>query len=292
MCKVVVISVNYNSDEAGLQFVSSLTKSSAASEVDVSLVLVDNTERDSSGLFFERVHAYNPDVVCIKAPKNVGYFNGARLGFNEYLQTNTLPEWVMVSNVDLEINDVGFFQNLLILCGTEGTEDIGVVAPSIWSNVSKRDLNPYCYYKTSQKMMHLYRVIYRSYYTYNLFVLLSIIKSGIRRIFCTKKSGDRMLTSERTLTSQQDIYAPHGACLLFSKLYFERGGTLNYPMFLYGEEFFVAETAKKLGLRIVYDPRLRMISNDHVSTGRFPRSRQIASYHYESTVFVVDAYFR
>jgi GT2 family glycosyltransferase len=288
MGNVVVIGVTYNSDEAALQFVRSLTRTSAASTADVSLVLVDNTERDNSDLFFERVRKENPNIVCIKSPRNLGYFNGAKLGFNEYLQTNSLPEWVMVSNVDLEFTDVGFFQNLLSL---RGAEDIGVVAPSIWSNANQRDWNPKISLRPSSKKMHLYKIMYRSYHVYNLYTFLSIIKSRIKRFFLTKNTSTQILIPEKVSAVQKDIYAAHGACFIFSRYYFQRGGTLNYPVFLYGEEFFVAETVRKLGLRIVYDPRLKVISNDHVATGRFPRSRQIASYHYESALFVADTYF-
>src|SRR2546427_119628 len=64
------------------------------------------------------------------------------------------------------------------------------------------------------------------------------------------------------------IYAPHGALFIFSRRYFEAGGYLDGNLFLYGEEISVAEICRSLGLPVIYEPSLRVLHNEHQSTGR------------------------
>jgi GT2 family glycosyltransferase len=288
MHTVLIVGVSYNCDQAALRFINSLASISLESKVSTSIMLVDNTERDSSTLFFERVNDLNPKVVCIKSPRNLGYFGGARLGLETYLQTNPLPDWIIVSNVDLEFRDSTLLSGLGDL---SRAENVGVIAPAIWSEINQSDWNPKIRSRPAKMRMHLYKILYRSYYIYNIYILLFVLKSRARHILGQSAKRSEIRAEGEKDLARQDIYAPHGACIIFSKLYFQRGGSLDYPMFLYGEEIFVAESARRLGLRVVYDPNLRVCSYDHVATGRFPRSRHIASYQYDSAVFIADTYF-
>src|SRR5262249_2176510 len=94
-----------------------------------------------------------------------------------------------------------------------------------------------------------------------------------------------------TSTGPVPIYAPHGSFIAFRRTYFERGGSLNHPVFLFGEEIFVAETARRLGLTISYDRRLEVIHREHKSTGYFPSPR-ISAYSSQAATYCADQYFR
>ncbi len=72
------------------------------------------------------------------------------------------------------------------------------------------------------------------------------------------------------------IYAPHGAFFIFSRRYFEAGGFVDGNLFLYGEEISVAEICRSLGLAVVYEPSLRVLHNEHSSTGK-----RISRFSYE-----------
>ncbi|MGC8979631.1 glycosyltransferase family 2 protein, partial [Caldisericum sp.] len=89
----------------------------------------------------------------------------------------------------------------------------------------------------------------------------------------------------------QEIYAPFGACIIFHRNYFEAGGTLNTECFLFGEEIFVAETARKLNLRILYDPELKVIHHEHSSISIL-KSKQKAFYAYQSIKYYIDKFFK
>src|SRR5690606_22306175 len=78
-----------------------------------------------------------------------------------------------------------------------------------------------------------------------------------------------------TLSSMHPIYAPHGSFVLFSRGYFENGGILDYPLPLYGEEIFVAETCRAIGADVVYVPEIEVQHDEHVST-RLLNSKRVS----------------
>jgi GT2 family glycosyltransferase len=246
------------------------------------VVVVDNTPRDSSEALFARLRVVDPRVRTVKAQRNLGYFGGACHGWEEWQkEPGILPEWVVVSNVDVGFVDQAFFVRLL---QAPYPGDIGVVAPSIRSEARHGDWNPKIGTRPSRRRMHAYKLLYRSRWLFNFYEMLARVKyalTGSRR----SRAG-----SEEPGTTPRFIYAAHGACMLFAREYFVRGGTLRYPSFLFGEEIFVAETARELGLRTVYDPQLAMTSEDHVSTG-WLRSKRMVEYMRESAVFLADRYF-
>src|SRR4029077_13065198 len=87
---------------------------------------------------------------------------------------------------------------------------------------------------------------------------MSVIKGRLRR-------ATQRMRSKKSFTSPVDVFAPHGAFVVFHKSYFEAGGTLRYGSFLFGEEIFVGETALRLGRRVVFDPRLEVIHAGGIS---------------------------
>lgn len=291
LLRVLVISVSYESDSAALRFLRTLHQVSGVIGVEITAVLVDNSERSESTSFFEHAQIEYPGTICLKPSSNLGYFGGARYGLTTYYELGGLePDWVMVSNVDIRFTDKSFFAYLR---DASALKAAGIIAPSIWSELRQCDWNPNLGVRPSRFMMHLYKWIYRNYYTLNLYLLFSKVKYLLKQVLSYTMAivqGNSAAPANLSAIPRL-IYAPRGACILFSKLYFTAGGTLDHPAFLYAEEVFVAETALKLGLSVLYDSHLRVNHDDHVSTGEF-RSRKIAKYISDSTAVVVERYFQ
>ena len=281
---VVVIGVNYRSDDVALEFVRSLGQASHSGRVTI--VLVDNTERDDSSALFQLVRRESPNAMCMKAPSNLGYFGGARFGLSEYLNRAELPDWIIVSNVDIDFRNVGFLKGLQNLAGLS---DVGVVAPCIWSDIYARDRNPKMVARMTRRQIHFYIWLYRHRYLAMAYVFVACQAKQLLRVFAHDKSPSAGCEVEHEMRPRP-IYAAQGSCIIFTKEYFLRGGNLNHPSFLFHEEIFVAETARRLNLQVVYDPRIQVFHNDHVSTGRFYSSRMI-SYLYESSVAIAREYY-
>ncbi len=245
-------------------------------------MLVDNSERGDSGGFSRRVNENNPQIRCLQAPRNLGYFGGANYGLKRYLAISELPDWVIVCNVDIEFSDNQFFSALQ---GLKSTESLGVVAPRIWSARSKRDLNPKISQRPSKGRMLFYKVIFGNYFLQMAYEVLSFLKGSLRAQIVEKLPED-----QRPENGVVPIYAAHGSCMIFSRRYFIAGGSLEYSVFLFGEEIFVAETAKRLGLAVGFCPWLYVLDNEHASTGII-RSRKVAGYMKDATNYLVEHYF-
>ena len=103
------------------------------------------------------------------------------------------------------------------------------------------------------------------------------------------KRGHREIPDTPAM-QERKIYAPHGACLVFKDDYFVRGGTLDLPNFLFGEEVLVAETSLNLGLDIVYHPELLIFDYEHASTGFFI-TPAINRYNREAIQSILERYY-
>lgn len=282
----LVIAINYRTDEHAVQLARSLA---AYSEQDVRVIIVDNSERGDSEVFARMIHAANPHVQCIQAPANLGYFGGANFGLKRYLVHSSLPQWVIICNVDIEFRDPTFFTTLY---QANISDSVGVVGPRIWSARFQRDLNPKIRQRPTRQRMRFYKIVFGSYYLQAAYEFLSIAKYGLKaqirsaRAHVLKRPEDKVSDG-----GSAPIYASHGSCMIFNRRYFLSGGTIEYPVFLFGEEIFVAETVRQLGLSVVYWPQLWVFDKEHASTGGATRSRKVAGYMNEATRYLAQKYF-
>ncbi len=65
---------------------------------------------------------------------------------------------------------------------------------------------------------------------------------------------------------------------------------LDHGAFLCGEELFVAETARRLRLPILYDPRISVVHLEHASLRRYT-SRRLLSFLRDTTDYITQTFF-
>jgi hypothetical protein len=133
--------------------------------------------------------------------------------------------------------------------------------------------------------MHAIKWAQQTVPTRSVWGAASRVKSVFKRLTNRPRGTD---ADSRSRARLRRIYAPHGSFIVFSREYFDRGGTLAHVPFLYGEEIMVAETARRLNLAVVYDPGFQIKHVEHSTTGKNPLVRQ---YQAESAKYCADAYF-
>lgn len=273
---VLVVCIHYRSAEATQRYLERLAALHGRERLQV--VVVDNSAQD--GRFEPRPTALGERVQVATPERNLGYFGGAAFGLRTYVGRHPLPDWVVVSNVDLAFGSSDFLARLEAL---GGAADLGVVGPAIRSQLTGHDQNPYLRERPAPARMWAYRWLYASYGLYTAYMLTSTAVRHARRALGVQagRGGPG---------APANVYAPHGSFLAFTRAYFERGGTLDYPSFLFGEEIFVAETCRALGLRARYEPGLEVLHEEHVTTGVL-RSRRIARFEAESARANAERYF-
>lgn len=175
---------------------------------------------------------------------NPGYFGGIRRAM---LKTDVMAyDYAIISNVDLTVEE-DFFE---MLTAYDCTEDTGWIAPQIWSAQEGRDRNPKILRRYPVKTLKMLKTIFH-------FPHLWAIK---RWITTRQKRWETHPAGE--------IYGGHGSFIILTRRYFERCGVIDYPVFLFCEEIWLAEQCRKAGLRVMYEPSLKVSDAEHASTGR------------------------
>jgi GT2 family glycosyltransferase len=287
---ILTICVSYHNDEEAAGFARGLLnqKGSFAQRV----MLVDNTAPPRADSPLRRMSDVDPRVSVCHPGKNLGYFGGARWALGEFTKQFPLPQWVIVCNADMTLVQPDF---LLNLCRFHSSGRYAVIAPAITSDISGRDLNPFMRVRPSRLRMRFYKMLFRYYPISASYLVLAFARTWLLRKCGGLHSTHRRMVQSTTSSGQKDlqpqeIYAPHGSFIAFHRRYFESGGTLNHGAFLCGEEFFVAETARRLGLLIAYDPRLQVVHLDHATLSRYT-SRTLLRFVGEAAEYVADTFF-
>jgi GT2 family glycosyltransferase len=274
----LLITVNYRGADSTVAFLGSLSRLERFSELDV--LVVDNVSGDHSVSRIREAISNLSRMELLESSTNRGYFGAARYALDHYLtQRRNLPDWVIVCNYDVVIEDQGFFEKLFAW----DPATVGVLAPRITIVSQAVEQNPFMKERPGwwrRFTMRLYSAAYPLAVTWDWLsrqerVLVSCIPPWMSR---PERNGGR-----------QPIYAAHGAFMIFSRRFFEAGGNLDDQLFLFGEEIAVAEACRALALQVIYDPALSVLHNEHQSVGK-GMSRRIYAYHRKAVRHVLTKY--
>jgi len=237
------------------------------------LTIVDNSVDQAEHTKIRSLQAGDSRIRILAPKTNLGYFGGARFGIEGQVGDDTLA--VIVTNVDITFSGEETLGRIA-KAAQECSGDVGVIAPRIVSNRSGDDQNPHLLNRPSvvQQRRRMRRM------SSPALAQLVIMGSVVKRVLTTP-------LKRRALTRTNNIYAAHGAFMIFLPEYFERGGDLSHPIFLFGEELTVAEKSRSLGLRTAYMTDLEVRHVEHGQMG-FLRSKRVltemvtaAKYGYE-----------
>jgi GT2 family glycosyltransferase len=261
-----------------LEFVSSLRRAKAFPEI--ATVIVDNSSGREHVSRIQNAIATVPNAELLESPTNRGYFGAARLAFGHYMASRgTLPDWIIVCNHDVVIADQAFLEKLFV-CDPAAA---GVLAPRITIMSQAVEQNPFMEKRPGwwrRFSMRLYSAAYPLAVTWDWL-------SRWKRAFLS--CVPPWVSQPKRHDGRRSIYAAHGAFMIFSRCFFEAGGTLDDQLFLFGEEIAVAETCRTLGLHVIYDPALRVLHDEHQSMGS-GMSRQMYGYHRQAVRHVLTKY--
>lgn len=199
---------------------------------------------------------------------NLGYFGGALAVYNSISELYKY-DYVFISNVDVTY-DKSFFSNLKEF---EVRENVGWLAPQIWSNDESRDRNPKILKRYSLKRIKTIEIMWR-------FPILHMIYQST--LYKRKKYQSKINVS--------NIYAGHGSFIILTKYFTKAFPQLNYPIFLFGEELFIAELCRSVGLKVEYFPSLKVIDEEHVSTSKM-RSKFYYRCNHSAIKYIISHFY-
>lgn len=254
--RALILAVHYKSEQAALWLVESLQRLKRLNQSKT--IIIDNASGDEHLSRLNRAVAALSNAELLILPSNCGYLGAAKLALREYMNArNTLPEWVIVSNADITIEDERFLERLFELDPTS----VGMVAPMILVPSLNLNQNPFMRERPGWLTRFTIRVQILNYFSCVAWDWLWRVKKGLKSTIARKPCADT------ANIGRSAIYAPHGSFMIFSRRYFESGGYLDDELFLYGEEISVGEICQRLALPVIYDPSLSVLHNEHQSVG-------------------------
>jgi hypothetical protein len=208
----------------------------------------------------------------IKTNINAGYFGAVSYVFQHEIVNPELYDFTIISNVDIHIPD-DFLYNLLNFEPPAGT---GIIAPSIISISENIDKNPGMTTRPTKYKMLFYQFLYANSWFYRIF--LKIRKFRIKLI--------RPVQYDNRI-----IYAAHGSLIILCKAYFALRGAVNYPVFLFGEEIFLAEELLNRKLLTIYNPSIKVFDDEHIGTSKIKIQSQ-CKLSYTAIKYLINKYFK
>mgnify|MGYP001793735366 FL=1 len=248
--QILLLCVNYNCADTITNMLDTISMQTRSR---IEVVIVDNSgELDATSSCcvlpgFKRCHLVSPG-------KNLGYFGGAHAGYLAR-DTENDADITMIVNPDILFSD-DFF-DVLSRQRDLWPADTGVVFPAVYDTHTKRDSNPFIRLRPS-----------RNYLNTRIFFFGGGLRHQIWLWLYRQKAKRRKAAPmvERSTEAVTEIYAGHGSLLMFLPAYFNKGASLAFESFLYGEELFVAEMCREAGLKCYHDTSLTTKHVSHVVT--------------------------
>lgn len=263
--KIAIFCVNYHSYDSLRNYIDSIELSVLATspKVDVELYVADNS--CPSEQFNYTPKGFSMQIV--PTGKNLGYFGAIRLLMKKFPPTKF--DYSIISNVDVLLEK----NTLSELAQTKHDPSVGWIAPTIFSKSMQSDWNPQAIERYSIQKLKSLRFLFKHPWLLKL----------KQRLFHTYHFIKNCPSGS--------VYAGHGSFIILTKTFFQLCGIVNYPIFLYGEEIYLAELCRLHELRVIYSPQIRIIDIGRVSTKKISL-HQFCKYNYEAINYIIHNFYK
>ena len=226
----------------------------------IKITIVDNASGNGSGKQLNELYSSNDTVEVLLNQKNDGFARGNNLGYR-YLKENYLPQYIIVMNNDVLIEQNDFLERIDAIYKETG---FAVLGPDIYCPATHKHQNPaHLNGFNREEVQQLYDTISKYshhpafyYYKKETFGKLK------RKIFKKPQNVD---TIDRSKTMENVVL--HGACYIFSLNFIKKRENCFCPdTFLYMEEDILHYECMENGMKMLYSPEIRVKHLEDVST--------------------------
>ncbi len=279
--KVCIIAVCHGSYEESLVFLDSIDESLLGTDVLLDIFFVENSSQFDKEMIRQiKERGQNYSIQYVES-ENLGYFPSAIAAIKRHAINAIDYEYFIISNVDLEVTKA-FFTDLKNI---NFSRDIGVYAPAILSKRTNIDRNPKIIERPSSKKLKLNMLLFSTAPSYALLLLTNHIRLKLRKLL----NYIIGTTSSNKEIKDTKIYAPHGSFILMTNRFFQNNLVLDYPIFLFGEEIYIAEKARESNLDIKYVPNLVINDTEHASTSLL-NNKSYRSYNANALAYLLKTF--
>jgi len=230
---------------------------------DYRIVVVDNASPNDSLEVLRARYRSDPKVTVLASGRNGGYSYGNNAGIRALREAGI--EDVVIATSDTRVED----PRLLERCAAAKAAGIAVLGPHI-RDLHDRPQNP----MLAHLSMRYIAAIHFGGAWDALRALLA--RSPLRRALGIGVPDSALAPA---IAAPMEVYMVHGCFLYLSAHYLREFPLLDEDLFMYGEEDLIAWNCRRRGLRVVYDPLMRVHHRDAQSTtpGGFRRRAVVAS---------------
>lgn len=225
---------------------------------NASVVIVDNASPDGSGAVLKAEYAAKKEVTVLCNPSNLGFARGNNVGY-DYLVKKGGCNFIVVMNNDVIIDDPLFPGKVAEIYSQTA---FAVLGPDVLNPVSGIHQSPVSLesFKESdlREVDGRYAGYLRNYYWKRF-------KWSLKKALL--HSGPKKHKPAVFYTGRMEGAVLHGACFVFSEIFISaRPYCFNPSTFMYLEEGILQFECMRDGLKMVYDPSLRVLHFEDVST--------------------------
>lgn len=261
----LIICVNYNSYKELKSYLNSIeVATSKIHNNTVDVIVADNSTKSSD----VDLNGFEHISVALKKCDNVGYLVSAQNIINELEKIHNY-DYVAISNVDITMSENFFIK----LSEIQMHKDVAWIAPKIYSKDENRDRNPKVLTRYSKKKLQILYYMYKYPILFYLYTMTAYKRKKLQSQY-----------------PEMDIYAGHGSFILLTQSFFETYNKLEYPIFLFGEELFLAEKVLNAGKKVRYVPSLLIEDNEHVSTSTL-KKKSYFKYNQDSIKYILNTFY-
>ena len=220
---------------------------------DKKIIVVDNCSPNKSGRELEKLYSSDEEVNVLLLESNLGFAKGNNIGYRAAKKYN--PNYVVVMNNDAFID----CDNLEALINNVFDETkFDILGPDIYSTRDKIHQNPHRLTNFTlpelKKQCNFLRLK-------NSFKFLLRIKYAILR---KQKSEPK---KKEYINVRKENVVLHGACYIYSAPYIKKHDCCLYDdTFMYYESYILQALAIREGLKMVYDPAIRIKHHEDIAT--------------------------
>lgn len=228
------------------------------SNYDIHIVVVDNASPNKSGEKLKELYKEKKQIDIILNDKNEGFARGNNLGYR-YLNEHYNLDYIIVMNNDILIEQKEFLD---LIDESYIRHNYAVLGPDIYGLYLNEHQNPWALKGYDKKRVSEDYSVYNKVSKHPFYYFLR--RETVGKLFNMKEKSN--VQTDLWKKYREDIVL-QGSCFVFSRNFISLMKECFYSeTFLYMEEYILYYLCNKKGLKMVYDPNLKVVHLQNVST--------------------------
>lgn len=260
---ICFIILHYKKAEETVKGIKSILKMNGSDKMQI--LVVDNSVGDNSAQVVERYYHDYKNVHILPSEENAGFSRANNIGY-QYALSNFNPDFVVIANDDIEFCQEDFANRLENIY--ERTH-FAVLGPDVLHRITGSHQSPIDFKLRTEKEAQA--TIWKNWIALKLSGMLFPIGNLMLNRMNERKESGLAIDYDKVYENAVIL----GACLIFSRKFTECCERAFDPEteFFY-EEYILKCRCERLGLKMIYDPSIKVWHEGGASTWQSHKDRR------------------